>query len=610
MKEAELYEKFECWCSSGGGALSKSIADAGVKVPALQASIEAAENQMVQLKEDVKQHQADREAAKASMKEATAIREKEAAAFAAETAEDKANIDAIERAVAAISAGMAGGFLQTGAAQILRKVALAREDDLADSDREALAAFLSVSNSEGYAPASGQIVGILKQMGDTMAKELAEATAAEEAAIKAYKELMDAKTKEVAALTKSIEKKLTQIGTLGVEIAEIKNDLSDTEAQLIENKNFLADLEAECAKKKAEWEERTKTRAEEMLALADTIKVLNDDDALELFKKTLPSPSASFMQLQMTASSMRSRALAAIQAVSGKSKQDRTRLDFITLALRGKKIGFEKVITMIDEMVTLLKGEQVEDDNKKEYCAVQFDTSDDEKKKLERGVADLEKAIANTEEGIATTKSELEALAAGIVALDKQVAEATEQRKAENEDYTELMAQDTAAKDVIAFAKNRLNKFYNPKLYVAPPKRELSEADRIVVNQGGTLAPTAPPAGIAGTGVAVPAFLQVASRRQQSIQAPPPPPETFGAYSKKSEASTGVIAMIDLLLKDLDKEMTEATAQEKDSQGDYVQFVSDSAEKRAADSKSITDKEAAKADMGAQLEEQQATKTP
>merc|ERR1719327_790168 len=183
---------------------------------------------------------------------------------------------------------------------------------------------------------------------------------------------------------------------------------------------------------------------------------------------------------------------------------------------------------MIDEMVTLLKGEQVEDDNKKEDCAVQFDTTDDQKKQLERGVADLETAIANTEEAIATTKSDIEALAAGIVALDKQVAEATEQRKAENEDYTELMAQDTAAKEVIAFAKNRLNKFYNPKLYVAPPKRELSEADRIVVNQGGTLAPTAAPAGIAGTGIAVPAFMQVSSHRQQSVQAPPPPPETSG----------------------------------------------------------------------------------
>merc|ERR1712196_226538 len=101
------------------------------------------------------------------------------------------------------------------------------------------------------------------------------------------------------------------------------------------------------------------------------------------------------------------------------------------------------------------------------------------------------------------------------------------------------MASDTAAKDLIGVAKNRMNKFYNPKLYVAPPRRELSEEDRITLNMGGTLAPTAAPGGIAGTGVAV--FLQTS----KSDAAPPPPPETFGAYSKKSEESGGVIAMMD-----------------------------------------------------------------
>ena len=46
--------------------------------------------------------------------------------------------------------------------------------------------------------------------------------------------------------------------------------------------------------------------------------------------------------------------------------------------------------------------------------------------------------------------------------LDKQVAEASEQRKEENSDFTNLIASDSAAKDILGFAKNRLNKFYNP----------------------------------------------------------------------------------------------------------------------------------------------------
>merc|ERR1719396_211055 len=126
---------------------------------------------------------------------------------------------------------------------------------------------------------------------------------------------------------------------------------------------------------------------------------------------------------------------------------------------------------------------------------------------------------------------EIEALEDGIRALDKQVSDATEQRKEEHETFVNEQAASKAALDLLAFATNRLNKFYNPKLYKAPPKRELSEAERITVNNGGTLAPTVAPGGIAGTGVTV--FAQVDG-------APPPPPETFGAYKKQGEANAGV----------------------------------------------------------------------
>merc|ERR1719159_2006636 len=115
----------------------------------------------------------------------------------------------------------------------------------------------------------------------------------------------------------------------------------------------------------------------------------------------------------------------------------------------------------------------------------------------------------------------MEALAEGIKQLDAQVVETTEQRKEEHADFVENLAATTAAKDLLEFAKNRLNKFYNPKLYVAPPKRQLSEEERLTVNMGGTLAPTAPPAGIAGTGIGL-----IAEHAQASADvAPPPPPE-------------------------------------------------------------------------------------
>merc|ERR1719499_566997 len=157
-----------------------------------------------------------------------------------------------------------------------------------------MTAFLSQTSE--YAPQSGEIIGILKQMGDTMAANLAAAMDDEQGAIGTFEGLVKAKKKEIEALTNTVEAKTKQIGELGVSIVRMKDDLAETQATLAEDKAFLADLSKSCATKTSEWEARSKTRAEELVALADTIKVLNDDDALELFKKTLPSGAASLLQ--------------------------------------------------------------------------------------------------------------------------------------------------------------------------------------------------------------------------------------------------------------------------------------------------------------------------
>jgi len=597
-REAELFQKFQCFCKTGKGDLSASIAAAEDKVPAVTSDIEGAEAKLSGAKGALKQAQEERAAAKQAIAEATAIRDKEAAAFAGLKASQTADVAAIRKAVDAISNGVAGSFLQTPAAQVLRR-AVSRMT-LVGSDQEEVSAFLSQSSV--YAPQSGEIIGILKQMGDTMAEGLSDATKAEEEAISTHAGLMNAKKKEIAVLTATIEAKTGQIGELGVSTVQMKEDLSDTEETLLQDKTFLAELDKGCSNKAAEWEERSKTRSDELVALADTIKVLNDDDALELFKQTLPSPGASLIQVQQGMSTVRSKALAVLRSARDSiGTNDRPGIETLMLALTNKAHsagGFGKIIRMIDGLVELLGHEQKDDDDKKAYCAQQFDESDDKKKALQRTVSAEESSIANAKEAIASISQEIAALEAGIRALDKSVAEATAQRKDENAEYKALIASDSAAQEVLAFAKNRLNKFYNPKLYKPPPKAELSSGDRIYSNMGGTLA-TEAPGGIAGTGIAV--FAQVSMHTHRKAAAAPPP-ATWGAYATKSQENTGVIAMIDLLINDLEKEMTEAETQEKDSQADYKQLMKDSADKRATDSKSLTEKGAAKADMDTALQ--------
>jgi len=565
-KEEELYEKFNCYCKTGAGDLQASISASSAKIPALQSDIETAESTAARLAGDLKQHAADRTAAEEAMKEATGIREKENAAYSKESGELKEYIAALDKAIPAIQNGMAGtGLMQLGAGVAMLRRAVNANTQITDDDRQSVISFLSGSTSTDYAPKSGEIVGILKEMNSNFGKSLSELEESEAQAAALHEELITAKMKEVKSLGSSIEKKTARVGELKMEIVQMKNELSSGQAALIEDQQFLADLEKDCEAKKAEVEERVKLRSEELVAIQETIQILNSDDALELFKKTLPSPS--FVQVHAGVAQARARALAALNRAATASKGLGPSTRFITLALNGQKVDFTKVIKMIDDMVILLKTEQADDDSKKEYCASQIDKAEDKVKELSKTASDLETSIDERKAQIAQLSDELKALNAGIVALDKSVEEATLQRKSENEEYKELMSSNSAAKELLQFAKARLNKFYNPQ---------------VALNQGGKQ-----------MSLLAKASLQ---RRMSSFKdAPDPPPATWGAYQKKSQESTGVVSMINLLIRDLDKEIAEAEKQEEMSQKEYENLMSDSAAKRAKDLKAIKVKQSSKA---------------
>jgi len=599
-KQDELFEKFFCYCDTSKATLAKSIEEAETKIPQLESDIKEAIEEKAKLDQDLVTHKADREEAKDAIAKAAGIREKEAAAFAKESAEDKSNLDSLTKALAAIEKGMAGGFLQTNAAANLRQMSLSL--DMSNVDRDLLSSFLSQGNGQGYAPASGEIVGILKQMKDTMEKDLAELTAAEDTAAQDFEGMKAAKEKEIASATQAIEEKTKRTGEVAVEIVNLKEDLEDTQEDLAKDTKFLADLEKNCEIKKKEWEEIKKMRKEELIAIADTIKILNDDDALELFKKTSAAASASLLQVEVSAKEVRQKAYRALDSVRRNHKN--VAIDLIAMSLHSKKVSFDKVITMIDEMVALSAKQQAEDDAKKTYCEGAIDETEDKIKEQELAISDLEKVIDETDGSITTLAEEIKVLEEDIYKLDKDVAIATEQRKEEHADFEETKAANIAVVGIIEFAKNRLQKFYNPKLYKPPPKRELSEEERITLNMGGTLAPTNPPGGIAGTGISLEqeGADSEDSDLDQDEDAPAPPPSTPGPYKKKSEESGGVIAMMDMMKADVEKETQELEFAEKDAQGEYEEMTLDASEKRAANSKSIAEKTGVKANLELELQ--------
>merc|ERR1719267_465441 len=113
----------------------------------------------------------------------------------------------MKKATEAIEKGMGGAFLQTSAASILKQLSITM--DISSMDRDLITSFLTQGQGDaaGYVPQSGQITGILKQMTDTMEASLEKATSEENAAVEDFNALVAAKTKEINALTKTVESK-------------------------------------------------------------------------------------------------------------------------------------------------------------------------------------------------------------------------------------------------------------------------------------------------------------------------------------------------------------------------------------------------------------------
>jgi len=410
-------------------------------------------------------------------------------------------------------------------------------------------------------------------MKETMEGDLKETLASEVEAQTSFASLMEAKTKEISASSTAIEEKTARVGTLAVENVEGKADLEGTQKAMDEDVKFRATLGKSCATKSAEFDQRTKTRADEMQALSETVEMLNGDDALELFKKTMPSSAASvLLQTSTSSRSQQKRAVRLLENVLATASPSHViSVKLMLLALKGKhKSGgaFEKIAEMIDNMVVLLKKEEAADNKRKDFCVAEMDKTDDEKKALATEVADLEASMEEMSDGVNSLQSELDGLRQGLADLDKQVAITTQQRKAEHEEYMQTSSSNQAALDLINMAMNRMNKFYNPSQYVEPET---------------TPAPDA--------------FVQLSARRSavdDSLAA-------FGGV-KRTE-SGGVLAMMSQMVKDVELDMQEGKMDEANAQKDYEEAMSNAAQKRTDDSKLMVTKGGEKAELVSKLED-------
>eukprot|EP00930_Biecheleria_cincta_P055027 TRINITY_DN413_c0_g1_i1.p1 TRINITY_DN413_c0_g1~~TRINITY_DN413_c0_g1_i1.p1 ORF type:complete len:690 (-),score=247.10 TRINITY_DN413_c0_g1_i1:133-2202(-) len=570
-KEDELFERFECYCKKTKAQLEDAIAKAEMSRNVGPEEIKAKEAQLKALQQEVEDLSNDKSDEEKSLASAKASRDKEHKEFINDEKEQVETENAAEAAIKKL------GSNQTDPDKLPEHTVV--KNPGSSLFQQKLTAFLQGQASP--ASSSGEVTAYIKDIEEESEERWRRDVAEDKNGAEQYLALKGSKQKSVKTVLAQMARKAKKIGDLKVELVNLKHMTKDGGKALAENKKMLAELTKDCAQRAAEQEEKKVIRAEEQKALQDTIKMLNDDDALDLFRKAVKTPS--FLQMDTAREQAREQAKQIVNSLRS-STGNRPELSLISLALAGKKVDFTKVFKKIDEMVTLLGKEGKDDTSQKEYCNKEFDEAKDKNNDLKTKISEISASFKEKQASIEEVTQAIKEINEGVQSLDESVATATENRKAESADYQELVQQDSAAVELLGMAKDRLNQFYNPMLAKVTTTKSPYDPYALVQVSLHQQQPEAMESPI------------------QEVEVGTPPP-TAGAYKTKSGASNGVLSMITTMISDLEKEMLVAKTEEANSQKEYETLVADAKEKRQEDLKDAQHKAQVKADLEHDSEE-------
>jgi len=538
-EDADMYEKLGCWCTTNKEEKTTAVAAAQQLITDLNAAIPEAAAKAAQCEVDIKQLTKEIKANTAALEEATGIREKEEAEYRTNEKDMISSLASLKNAIGVMSKVQ---LTQKGSAPIsqesLAQVQAILEKHMHHPSMSFLqgpATAMLQQNAKGKNRApSSQIFGILKGMKESFEQNLESAKTEEELAIEQFISLKKAKTSEVAAAEDLIETKTVELAKAKEINAHGKEDLADAREQLSADNEFLSNLNLKCDNAEKEYNDRVKVRNEELTAVAETIAILNDDDAKDQFNK------AGFGTFLQVSSQSSKRDLAA--KMLSKAGKELHKPALITLSMSMKLHGFEEVIAKMDKMKAALKAEQAEEVKQKDYCIAEFNENEVNVAEKSTLKTDLETSIADLTTEIEELTEAINVLKAQVAETSKEMMKASQLREAANGEFQVTISDQRATQAILKKALDRLKSFYG--------------------------------------------FAQVG-------QTPP----TQGTYSKNA-GSSGVMTMIETLVEESAQLEADAMKAEADAQAAYESFMKDSTASNAAAMKDITNKSgrSAKAD--------------
>merc|ERR1719201_1728634 len=463
-----MYDKLSCWCKVNGDGKGTAVEIAEGKVADLTSRISSLTAKSSELEESIKKVESEVAANMQALDTATSMREEALSKFREEEKDMLVSITSLKNALVVLEKNLDTSFLQMSAgvkanvrAHVRDIISKSKADDILQqilnpTDRDTLTAFMQGKATAG-SPQGGEIMGILKQMKTEFDSNLADMQSDEKKAVTEFGELKAAKTSEIAAGEEMAKEKTALLGKTKVQLAGAKEDLEDTTSAMEADQAFLVDLKERCSVSDAEWEERSKTRALEIAAVGETIKILTDDDAKDLMADT-----SAFLQLSSPRRTLSREDLNREQAsrVLLKAGTKSGRKALVQLSASVRLDAFVKVEQEITGMISDIEAESASEVAIQDKCKKEFHKNDMEVMEIDETISDLTTKINDFASAIDTLTKEIAALKAEITETTINIQRANELRVKSNKEFQSAVADQRATQAILKKALDRLGDFY------------------------------------------------------------------------------------------------------------------------------------------------------
>jgi len=484
-EDQDMYDKLKCWCDTNGAGKTQSVTDQKNKIDELNSLIESSTGKKAELTTEIDGLKKDIAQATKALAEATAIRLKDAAEFHTEEKGLIESVALLKGAIVALSKHHAG-LLQSDSELMvmqpsLRKLVHSNLKRLtwldASTDRDALFSFINANDDilepdhfgaasmlqqshkipvhSSYAPQSGQVMGVLKQMKEAFEIDMPEIQKDEARQANQFALLKGEKKSEIEEADKQMQDKSAILATTKETLAGAKSDLKDVKASLSADQAFLIEMTGRCVAGDAEFERRQKMRSEEIEAVSQAIVILTTDEVKDGQQTTF-----GFIQMKSKTTlrvrnvRRRARAVALLKKVVAEAP------GLAFLLTSAKTDPFKKVIEAIDDLSAKLKIEMADEVKHKDFCVNELNENKVEEEKKQAKLDSLESELQDLGAKKGKLEATIAALKADIADTKVQMQRASEDRKAENKEFQQIVAGQIQTIGALKAAHAKLAEFY------------------------------------------------------------------------------------------------------------------------------------------------------